>query len=89
MEISLSKIKNYFAERTQTDMRNKAVEMAETEIYPTCRVENGELINEIVVCGMPLFHVSNIEGQWNVKASDVGDVIKHLRDAYIKKIMNP
>lgn len=89
MEISFKKIRNYFAERTQTDMRNKAVEMAEAEIYPTCRTgEKGELINEIVVCGMPLFQVSNNDGRWNVRADDVGEVIKHLRDAYVENYMN-
>ena len=50
--------------------------------------EHGELINEIVVYGMPLFQVSDNDGRWNVKADDVGDVIKHLRDAYVAKIMN-
>ncbi len=89
MDSVLTKIRDAFAERTQMDMREKAVKDAEAEIYPTCRVgENGELINEIVVCGMPLFQVSNYDGMWNVKAGEVGEVIEHLREAYIKKVMN-
>ena len=89
MDSVLTKIRDAFAEHTQNDMHEKAVKDAEAEIYPTCRVdENGELINEIVVCGMPLFQVSNYDGLWNVKSGDVGEVLKHLREAYIKKVMS-
>lgn len=89
MELKLKAIKNHYAERKLADKRKAAAEEASREIRPVCRMgEHGELINEIVVCGMPLFQVSDNDGRWNVKADDVGDVIKHLRDAYVANIMN-
>lgn len=89
MELGLKAIKNRFAARKLADKRKAATEEASREIRPVCRMgEHGELINEIVVYGMPLFQVSDNDGRWNVKTDDVGDVIKHLRDAYVAKIMN-
>ena len=85
----LSRIRNYFTEWSLSGKREKAVEEAKDAIHPTCRLnEEGELINEIVVNGMPLFQVSNNDGRWNVKAVDVGDVIMHLRNIYVENIMN-
>jgi len=89
MEAKLKSIGNYFKEKRLADKRKRATEEANQNIYPTCRTgEKGELINEIVVCGMPLFQVSNNDGRWNVRADDVGEVIKHLRDAYVENYMN-
>ena len=89
MESTLNKIKKRYAEHRLTDKRKAATEEACREIRPACRIgENGELINEIVVFGMPLFQVSDNDGRWSVKADDVGDVIKHLRDAYVTKLLN-
>lgn len=85
MELNLKSISNYF----KNAKRKRAMQEASQNVYPTCRVdEKGDLINEIVVCGMPLFQVSNNDGRWNVRADDVGEVIKHLRDAYVEKYMN-
>lgn len=59
MEVKLKSIGNYFKEKRLADKRKRATEEASQNIYPTCRTgEKGELINEIVVCGMPLFQVS-------------------------------
>ncbi|MBR1527085.1 MAG: hypothetical protein IJ640_10590 [Prevotella sp.] len=89
MEFGLNKIKNYLTERRKADKRKRAESEAKREILPVCRLgENGELINEIVVCGMPLFQVSDNDGRWNVNADDIGEVIKHLRDAYVTKLLN-
>ena len=89
MEFKLKSIKNHFAERKLADKRKAATVEASREIRPVCRMgEHGELINEIVVCGMSLFQVSDNDGRWNVKADDVGEVIKYLRDAYVANIMN-
>lgn len=88
MELGLKAIKNHYAERRLAEKRKSAESEAQREIYPVCRMgEHGELINEIVVSGMPLFQVSDEDGRWNVKADDVGDVVKHLRDAYVTNIM--
>ena len=89
MEFGLNKIKNYLTERRKADKRKHAESEAKREILPICRLgEKGELINEIVVCGMPLFQVSDNDGRWNVNADDIGEVIKHLRDAYVTKLLN-
>lgn len=89
MESRLKNIKKSFAERRLAEKRKSAMAEACQEIRPVCRMDDkGELINEIVVSGMTLFRVSEQDGRWNVKADDVGDVIKHLREAYVTKIMN-
>lgn len=89
MNFKLNEIKKRCAERRLENRRKAAMEEACQEIRPVSRVgRKGELITDIVVCGMPLYQVSDNDGRWNVKADDVGDVIKHLRDAYVAKIMN-
>ena len=88
MELGLKAIRNHYAERRLAEQRKNAESEARREIYPVCRMgEQGELINEIVVCGLPLFQVSNSDGRWNVKAEDVGGVIRHLRDAYAENYL--
>jgi hypothetical protein len=88
--LSVKSIKKRLDEKKLAARRKQAERLAKQDIRPVCREDaNGELINEIVVFGMPLFQVSNNEGRWNVKPEETGEVIKHLREACVENYMQP